>query len=61
MLLAFFVENLVMFALAYIEALNIGLGTRDILFIHYGVCGFPFGIVLIAWNEFRKLCVNIII
>lgn len=61
MYLAFFVELLLTFTLCYVEAFNTGFGTRDLLFIHYGISGLPFAIVIILWNEGRKVCVNFII
>ncbi|CAD8189747.1 unnamed protein product [Paramecium pentaurelia] len=59
MYLAYFIEFLITWSLSYIEVFNTGFGTRDILFIHYGICGLPFGIVLILWNEGRKVCIRI--
>jgi sodium/potassium-transporting ATPase subunit alpha len=58
MYLAYFIEFTITWALSYVEVLNAGFGTRDILFIHYGMCGLPYGVILIAWNEFRKFCVK---
>ena len=57
MYLAYFLEFAITWILSYVEVLNAGFGTRDILFIHYGMCGLPYGIILIAWNELRKFCV----
>lgn len=57
MYLAYFVEFLLTWSLSYLEAFNTVFGTRDITFIHYGICALPYGIVMILWNEGRKLCV----
>lgn len=57
MYLAYFVEFTITWCLAYVEVFNTAFGTRDILFIHYGVSGLPFAIVLLLWNEGRKICV----
>jgi sodium/potassium-transporting ATPase subunit alpha len=61
MYLAYFVEFLITISLSYVEVFNTGFGTRDLLFIHYGISGLPFAIVLILWNEGRKICVNFIV
>lgn len=58
MYLAYFVEILLTWSLAYLEAFNTVFGTRDIIFIHYGICALPYGMVMIIWNEGRKLCVK---
>lgn len=50
-------ELLLIIALSYVEGLNLVFGTRDVLFIHFGVCCLPFGAVMIFWNEFRKYMV----
>jgi sodium/potassium-transporting ATPase subunit alpha len=41
---------------AYCVPLNLGLGTRDVTFIHYGVGAMPFGLIII---KARKFMVNI--
>lgn len=61
MYLAYFVEFTLTWALSYIHALNTVFGTRDITYIHYGICALPYGIVLILWNEGRKFCVILIL
>lgn len=58
MYLAYFLELLITLSLSYIEVFNAGFGTRDILFIHYGICSLPFGILIIFWNEGRKYLVS---
>jgi len=58
MYLAYFVMFLLTWALAYLEAFNTVFGTRDILFIHYGISTLPFAAFMIIWNEARKFCVN---
>lgn len=60
MYLAYFVELVLTWSLAYLEAFNTVFGTRDIIFIHYGICALPYGMVMILWNEGRKFCVNFI-
>ncbi|CAK77664.1 unnamed protein product (macronuclear) [Paramecium tetraurelia] len=58
MYLAYFLELLITLCLSYIEVFNAGFGTRDVLFIHYGICGLPFGILIIIWNEGRKYLIR---
>lgn len=58
MFLAYFVEFLLTWSLSYLEAFNTVFGTRDIIFIHYGICALPYGMVMIIWNEGRKFCVR---
>lgn len=61
MYLAYFVEFVLTWALSYLEAFNLVFGTRDILFIHYGISTLPFAAFMIIWNEGRKFCVIIIL
>ncbi|CAD8085019.1 unnamed protein product [Paramecium sonneborni] len=58
MYLAYFVEFLLTWSLSYLEAFNTVFGTRDIIFIHYGICALPYGMVMIIWNEGRKFCIR---
>ncbi|CAD8071160.1 unnamed protein product [Paramecium primaurelia] len=58
MYLAYFLELLITLSLSYVEVFNASFGTRDILFIHYGICGLPFGILIIIWNEGRKYLIR---
>ena len=44
-------------ALAYIEGLNTVFGTRDILFIHYGISAIPYALLGLIWQEGRKFMV----
>lgn len=54
----FFVDIWIMTILAYFKPINIAFGTRDLIFIHFGICGIPFGIYLLVWNEIRKFFVK---
>jgi sodium/potassium-transporting ATPase subunit alpha len=60
MYLGFASELMLSCLVAYSIPLNIGLGTRDVIFIHYGVPALPFAMIIILWSEFRKLMVIIL-
>jgi len=32
-------------------------GTRDVMFIHFGIGSIPFALLMIIWNEWRKYMV----
>lgn len=57
----FFVDIWLMAMLAYVIPINIAFGTRDVIFIHFGICGIPLGIYLLLWNELRKYMVIYIV
>lgn len=58
MFFGFWVELMLTVALSYIEVFNTVFGTRDLLFIHYGVCALPFALIMLIWAEGRKWMVN---
>jgi sodium/potassium-transporting ATPase subunit alpha len=43
-----------MVCLAYVLPINLAFGTRDVIFVHFGVCAMPFGCLLILWAELRR-------
>ena len=59
MYFAFLAEFVLMLLLTYVKPLNIGLGTRDNIFIHFGTCGCAFMPMIMIWNEIRKYLVDI--
>ncbi|CAD8185836.1 unnamed protein product [Paramecium octaurelia] len=54
MFFGFWVEFMLTVALSYIEVFNTVFGTRDLLFIHYGICALPFALIMLIWAEGRK-------
>jgi len=46
------------FVLAYIPPLNVGLGTRDVMFLHYGWPAALFSIYLLIHDEIRKYLIK---
>jgi len=42
----------------YVPAINIGIGTRDVIFLHCGVPAAPFCLFLMFYDEIRKILVN---
>jgi sodium/potassium-transporting ATPase subunit alpha len=57
MFYSFFVEFMLTVGLAYIEGLNTIFGTRDIIFVHYGVSAMPYALLGLIWQEARKYMV----
>lgn len=58
MFFGFWVEFMLTVALSYVQVFNTVFGTRDLLFIHYGVCALPFALVMLVWAEGRKYMVK---
>jgi sodium/potassium-transporting ATPase subunit alpha len=58
MYFAFTTELVLVFAFAFILPLNYGIGTRDNLYPHFGVCGMPFALFVLVWNEARKYMIR---
>ena len=59
MIFAWSVEILLIFVLAYIYPLNIALGTRDLSLLHFGFYAGIFSILIMAYDETRKLCIRL--
>lgn len=57
MTFAWVIEILLICLLAYIYPLNIGLGTRDVSLLHFGVYSGIFSILLLTYDEIRKLLI----
>lgn len=57
MYFGFLSEIILMVCLSYIQGLNLVFGTRDCMFIHFGICSIPFALLMIIWNESRKFMV----
>lgn len=57
MFFGFFTELVLMIGLSYIKVFNLVFGTRDVLFIHFGIGSIPFALLMIIWNEGRKYMV----
>lgn len=53
MLFGFSTEILIALLLAYSQGINIVFGTRDVIFIHFGLLGLPFCIIENIWDEIR--------
>jgi len=50
-------ETIFCLALAYIPALNSVLGTRDVMFVHFGMAATPFALFELLYDETRKYLV----
>lgn len=61
MFFGFWVEIMLTILLSYIEVFNRVFGTRDMLFIHYGVSAMPYALIMVIWAEIRKFMVIVII
>jgi len=48
-------ECMIMLGLAFILPLNIVFGTRDNIFMHFGIIAIPFGLLRMLIDEIRKL------
>jgi hypothetical protein len=59
MIFAWVIEILLIILLAYIYPLNIALGTRDLSLLHFGFYSAIFSILLMAYDEIRKLLIRI--
>lgn len=59
MYFGFWIEFMLTMALSYIEVFNTVFGTRDLLFMHYGVHAMPFSLIMLIWAEWRKYMVII--
>lgn len=46
-------ELFLVFFLNYVQAINFILNTRDLIFIHFGIAGLNFSLVMILWDEIR--------
>jgi sodium/potassium-transporting ATPase subunit alpha len=44
--------------LVYVKGINVGLGLRDVMFIHYGMHALPFGILIMLYDETRKYLIR---
>jgi len=51
-------ETVLTLFLAYLRAINEGLGTRDVYFLHYGVPALPFSMFELLYEETRKFVVR---
>jgi sodium/potassium-transporting ATPase subunit alpha len=45
---------MIMFGLAFVQPLNIVFGTRDCIFMHFGIIAVPFGLFRLILDEIRK-------
>lgn len=52
------IEWLLTIAVAYFYAFNVAFGTRDNIFMHFGVMAIPFGLLNLLFDEFRKLLIR---
>lgn len=57
MLIGLLTETLLCIALAYIPALHAGIGTRDVIFVHW-FPSFPFSICIFLYDETRKYLIR---
>jgi len=57
MLMGLLSETLLCIALAYIPALHTGIGTRDVIFVHW-LPSFPFSICIFLYDETRKYLIR---
>jgi sodium/potassium-transporting ATPase subunit alpha len=51
-------EFLLTIAVAFFYPFNVAFGTRDNIFVHFGVMAIPFGLVNILFDEFRRLLIR---
>lgn len=58
MYFGFLSETILMISLSYIKVFNLVFGTRDVLFIHFGIGSIPFALLMLVWNESRKYMVK---
>jgi len=58
MIFAWVFEILLICILAYIYPLNVGLGTRDVTLLHFGVYSGVFSILMMAYDEIRKFLIR---
>lgn len=58
MVLGWAVEFSLTFALAFIRPLNTVLGTRDVIFFHYGIYALFFSILMLIYDETRKYLIR---
>jgi sodium/potassium-transporting ATPase subunit alpha len=56
--LAIGVQILLCLVIAYFYPFNIAFGTRDNIFMHFGVMAIPFAFMQLATQEIRKLLVR---
>lgn len=58
MIFGLFFETILVALLSYIPFLNLVLGTRAVAFPHFGVPSFSFFVVIMAYDELRKIFVR---
>jgi sodium/potassium-transporting ATPase subunit alpha len=58
MIFAFSTEILITLLLAYSAGVNLVFGTRDCIFIHFGLQGLPYCIFMNIWDEIRKYLIR---
>jgi len=50
-------ETIFCFVLAYLPFLNVSMATRDVSFVHFGTAALPFSLLILVYDESRKLLV----
>eukprot|EP01017_Pseudomicrothorax_dubius_P004778 TRINITY_DN11050_c0_g1_i2.p1 TRINITY_DN11050_c0_g1~~TRINITY_DN11050_c0_g1_i2.p1 ORF type:complete len:230 (-),score=33.53 TRINITY_DN11050_c0_g1_i2:100-717(-) len=58
LIFAIFFEICLMLILAYCHPLNLVLGTRDVVWFHLGIFGFPHSIFMLVHDEIRKYLIR---
>jgi len=51
-------ETIICFWLAYMPALHVVMGTRDVIFYHFGLPGLPFSLLILLYDEGRKAVIK---
>jgi len=51
-------EVIVGLLIVYCHPVNGGIGTRDVIFLHFGVPAAPFALIILFYDEIRKILVN---
>ena len=58
MIFGFVTELLICLLLCYTKGINLVFGTRDLIFVHFGVSGLAFCIIEVVWDEIRKYLIR---
>jgi sodium/potassium-transporting ATPase subunit alpha len=58
MILGWVIELVLTFLLAYLRPVNIALGSRDVKFLHYGLYGLFFAMMMLVYDETRKFLIR---
>jgi sodium/potassium-transporting ATPase subunit alpha len=51
-------EILLTLVVAFLYPFNVAFGTRDCIFMHFGIMAIPFGLLNMLFDEFRRLLIR---